>query len=295
VATFDPQREQLLSIASRPADDQPAAIRMVDQPGHLLVRSARRNEVLISNSSVSGTAQANFNKQISAPLIARGTSLGALQLSRPANGPDWTDRDRDLVESIAGLIVIAIENHELTQKTEQTSAELTAINRRLTGESWIAATHQKTGGVLWISSDDRSDRSSMPEVSEALANGCITTRSIDSSQQLNVAIPIKLRDVSIGALRLAMPQTAWNTELSLTLESIAGHAAQAAENARLLAVTEERFARERILSESTDKIRRKAAVDQILRTAAEELARHLQAGRVAVHIRSTADTNGDLS
>ncbi|HET7376338.1 MAG TPA: hypothetical protein VFK30_06495, partial [Anaerolineae bacterium] len=185
--------------------------------------------------------------------------------------------------------------HELTQKTEQASAELTAINRRLTGESWTAAARQKAGGVLWISSDDRSDRSSMPEVSEALASGCITTRLIDNRQQLSVAIPIKLRDVSIGALRLAMPHTAWNTELSLTLESIAGHAAQAAENARLLAVTEERFARERILSESTDKIRRKAAVDQILRAAAEELARHLQAGRVAVHIRSAADTDGDLS
>lgn len=299
VTVFDERREQLQPIAYQAAGNQPPAIRLSEQPDQLLVRSAGRGEIFLSNASFiapSPIAKPGvFDKQISAPLMVRGTPTGALLLGRPANDPDWIDRDRELIESITGLIVIAIENRALAQKTEQAAAELIAINRRLTGESWSTAVRQKAGGVLWISLNDRSERSSLPEVNEALASGQIATRSIDGGQQLGVAIPIKLRDVSIGVLRLAMPQTAWNTEVSLALESIAGHAAQAAENARLLTVTEERFARERVLSESTDKIRRKADVEQILQTAAEELARHLQANRVAVRIRSAAEAPGDRS
>jgi GAF domain-containing protein len=299
VAVFDERREQLRPIAYQATGDQPPTIQLSEHADLLLVRSAGRSEVFLSNAPFIAPSPlakpGTFDKQISAPLIVRGLSTGALLLGRTASDPDWIDRDRELIESIAGLIVIAIENRELAQKTEQAAAELTAINRRLTGESWSTVTRQKAGGVLWISLDDRSERSSLPEVREALTSGQITTRSIAGSQQLGVAIPIKLRDVSIGVLRLAMPQTAWNTEVSLTLESIAGHAAQAAENARLLSVTEERFARERVLSESTDKIRRTAEVEQILQTAAEELARHLQANRVSVRIHSAAETPGDRS
>ena len=81
-----------------------------------------------------------------------------------------------------------------------------------------------------------------------------------------------------------MPQLAWTAELRNTLEAIADHVAQAAENARLLDETRARFARERALAEATDKVRRRTEVDQILETAAAELAHYLQARAVKVQV-----------
>jgi GAF domain-containing protein len=227
---------------------------------------------------------------IVAPLVAQGQVVGTVTVSNLIGQRLFTQADVDLLMTLAAQSVSVIERLRLFEQAQRALSDLDVINRRLTGESWNAAVRQKPGGVLWISLDDRSDRRSLPEVNQALASGQIATRSIDDGQQLGVAIPIILRDVAIGVLRLAMPRTAWNSEVSVTLEAIAGHAAQAAENARLLAVTEERFARERILGEATDRIRRKADIEQILQTAAEELARHLQASQVAVNIQPQIST-----
>jgi hypothetical protein len=68
------------------------------------------------------------------------------------------------------------------------------------------------------------------------------------------------------------------------LESIAGHAATAAENARLLLVTQERFAREHALAEATDKVRRNTEVERALETAAAELAHYLNARTITVRL-----------
>jgi hypothetical protein len=39
-------------------------------------------------------------------------------------------------------------------------------------------------------------------------------------QQLGVAVPIKLRDVPVGALRLIVPRRTWNLEMAAALDSI---------------------------------------------------------------------------
>jgi GAF domain-containing protein len=128
----------------------------------------------------------------------------------------------------------------------------------------------------------------LPEVSEALVHGHIATRTMEDTQQLGVAVPIKLRDVPVGALRLILPQRAWNLEMAAALDSIAGHVAQAAENARLIAETEDRLMRERALADATEKVRQRNEVEAVLQTAATELARYLNAAHISVQL--TPDT-----
>ena len=67
------------------------------------------------------------------------------------------------------------------------------------------------------------------------------------------------------------------------------HVAQAAENARLIAESEERLARERALTEATEKVRQRNDIDTILETAATELARYLNANRIAVRLTPQAE------
>jgi GAF domain-containing protein len=99
----------------------------------------------------------------------------------------------------------------------------------------------------------------------------------------------------VGALRLIVPKHRWNAELAAALGSLAGHVAQAAENARLLTETEDRLTRERALTEATEKVRRRSDVEAILQTAATELARYLNASHIAVRMapeHSPSDGNG---
>jgi hypothetical protein len=143
--------------------------------------------------------------------------------------------------------------------------------------------------VDWIGTTDQTWQAGLPEVREALSLGQIATRPQEDRQQLGVAVPIKLRDVPVGALRLIIPKRTWNPEMAAALDSIAGHIAQASENARLIAETEDRLTRERALAEATEKVRQRSEIEAILETAATELARYLNASHIAVRMNPQSD------
>ena len=143
---------------------------------------------------------------------------------------------------------------------------------------------------------DRAQHESLPEVTEALNRGEIAIQPIGSGEQLGVAVPIKLRDVVIGALRLVIPQRAWNADTITTLESIAGHVAQAAENARLLEQTQRTAQREKAIAGAADKIHRSTDLDTVLRAAVAEINRITGLGGVSIQLgfgqAEPADGNG---
>ena len=175
--------------------------------------------------------------------------------------------------------------------------ELDAANRRLTGEAWSAfARRLSRQGVIRIGAHVENQEQS-PEVEEAVSTGQVVAHpSVQSVTEIRtvpegyrVAVPIVLRGVPIGAFRLFVPEHSWSDDLAATLDSIAGHVAQAIENARLVEEAEERAARERALADATERVRSKADVERILQAAAEELARHLNVERVAVRLSAFGD------
>jgi GAF domain-containing protein len=202
-----------------------------------------------------------------------------------------------VAQSLASLIAIAVENSRLLAQTQRVLSELDEVNRRLTGQSWEKVVRrQGQHDLIWFSRSDQLQPQALPEVSEALSQGHIATRVLEDRDQLGVAVPIKLRNVPVGALRLIVPQHAWTTDLAAALESIAGHVALAAENSRLIAATEERLMRERALAGATEKVRQRSEIEAILQTAATELAQYLNATHIAVRIapeRAASDSDGE--
>ncbi|HZY44825.1 MAG TPA: GAF domain-containing protein [Anaerolineae bacterium] len=228
------------------------------------------------------------------PLVWQDRVLAVLTITHSQPNQPFTEDDEFSIKLLAAQGAATLANVDLRENQAQTLNELNALNLRLTRETWTAFSKQlKREGVDWIGMGEPIGPDRQPEVSEALSSGRIATNSESDQNQTAVAIPIVLRGVPIGVMRLRVPSENWSSSTASTLTSIAGHIAQAIENARLLQVTEERFARERDLSESTDKIRRKTDVEQILQTAAEELARHLQATRVAVSIGPQPSAESD--
>ena len=299
VLTFNEIRTALVSIA---AHNWPEAAEALDVQAHLdhpLVTCIQRdtdlfitdaNDVRLRELRIDG-----LRGLIGVPIKTRDTIVGVLAFSR-THGRELVEGDLEVGRSLANLIAVAIENHNLVETSQRTLRELDEINRSLTGQSWERfVRRQDKREIIWVSHSDQLQPQQLPEVSEALTQGRIATRTLDDAQQLGVAVPIKLRDVPVGALRLIIPRRTWNPEMAAALDSIAGHVAQAAENARLITETEQRLTRERALADATEKVRQRNEVETILQTAATELARYLNASHIAVRLspeHSPPDGNG---
>ena len=68
------------------------------------------------------------------------------------------------------------------------------------------------------------------------------------------------------------------------MTDIAGHIAQAVENARLIEQTQRTASRERAINEINARVRQTIDLDAILRTAVNELGQSLKAARVTARI-----------
>jgi GAF domain-containing protein len=271
--------------------------------------------------------KAGIRSLIGVPLRVSDQTLGAL-FAGAARLDAYSPADVSRVEQVAAQLAVAVESLNRAEDMRRALEELDAANRRLTGEAWLGFTRRLSRrGVIRIGAY-AGDQEPSPEVEEAVSTGQVVAHpSKDSGQALRsprpegagersaageilplrfrgtshgsgvragsyrVAVPIVLRGVPIGVFRLSVPEHSWSDELAATLDSIAGHVAQAVENARLVEEAEERAARERALADATERIRSKADVERILQTAAEELARHLSAARVAVRFTPPGDAD----
>jgi GAF domain-containing protein/HAMP domain-containing protein len=298
VLAFNEVRTALVSIAAHDWPQAEEALDVQAQPDHPLAYSAVGNRELFvteaTDPRLSELKIADLHGLICIPIKARDAVVGVMAFGR-TSGSELTKDDVDVGRSLANLVAVAIENYNLVETSQRTLRELDEVNRTLTGQSWEKfVRRQSEQNLIWFSRSDQLQPQLLPEVSEALTEGRIATRTLHDAGQLGVAVPIKLRDVPVGALRLIVPQRTWNTEMAAALDSIAGHVAQAAENARLIAETEERLIRERALADATEKVRQRSEIEAILQTAATELARYLNASHIAVHLapeRTPADGN----
>jgi GAF domain-containing protein len=276
LATVDDQRHTLSPIVSSVPLTSP--IDIAQQSDSPVVRSVVRGETVIVNDPDTARAAEEwlqgFGKYVAVPIVSRGQNLGVLVSGYPGDGPDLAENEVEVANSLASLAAIAIENNRLYEQSQQALHQLDAVNRRLTGEGWdVISQRRRAGDVLWIGANDEAGRASLPEVVEAMRHGQVITRPIEDTEQLGVAVPIRLRGMAIGALRLAVPRSRWGNEMSTTLESIADHCAQAAENARLLDQTQRAAQREKAIAGAADKIHRSTELEVVLHTAIDEINR----------------------
>jgi GAF domain-containing protein len=299
LATLDDRGEQLTPMASSVALSEP--IDIARRPDSPLARSVLHGETVVVNDPAANPHDERplpgFGKYVTVPIVSRGQNIGALVFGYPGDGPDLTENEIDIANSLASLAAIAIENNRLFDQSQIALRRLDAINRQLTGESWAAVSRRRgAGSALWISASAEAGQESPPEVAEALRTGKVTSRPIEDAEQLGVAIPLQLRGTAIGALWLAVPRNNWDDEMKTTLTSVAGHAAMAAENARLLEETQRTAQREKAIAGAADKIHRSTDLDTVLRAAVAEINRITGLGGVSVQLgfgqSEPADGNG---
>jgi PAS domain S-box-containing protein len=243
-----------------------------------------------------GEAATRFNNpllprtrsEMALPLVSRGRVIGAATIQSDQPAAFATD-DITVLQSMADQISNAVENARLYEQTQAALREVDAINRRLTGEAWASYLRQHAGhDVLWLADDAAIAPPTVLEADEQISAGEITLEPEPDGEEATVTVPILLRGQPIGALRLRALLREWDDDTRLMLADIAGHIAQAVENARLVEQTQRAAERERLINEINARVRQSVDLDAILRTAVNELGQSLKAARVVARVGTTA-------
>jgi GAF domain-containing protein len=207
------------------------------------------------------------------PLISRGEVIGALtiQSSREAA---FNEESIAIMKTMAGQVANAIENARLFDQTQATLKEMEAIHRRYLQQAWTEYL-ESVDAVSYESERPGAsslDDAVLPEIRQAIEEENTVVLAGNGGDYSALVTPITLRGEAIGALGIhADAERKWTSDEISLVEAIVQRMALAAENLRLLDETQRRAARERLISETTSRIRQTLDVQTVLRTAADEI------------------------
>jgi GAF domain-containing protein len=230
--------------------------------------------------------------EMALPLISRGRVIGAatIQSSQPAA---FTLDDATVLQTMADQVAGAVENARLFEQAQRTLDELDTLNRRLTGEAWRSYLKRRSDqAVTWLANDQTL--TPLPSADELTVGGAISEKPAGAAaEEALVTVPIALRGQPIGALRFRVPARAWNEDLATIATNIAGHIAQAAENARLIEQTERAAQREAAIALAADRIHRASDLEGVLRTAVAEVSRIVGIDDINIQFGTGAARDGN--
>ncbi|MBN1922689.1 MAG: substrate-binding domain-containing protein [Anaerolineae bacterium] len=241
--------------------------------------------------------------ELAVPLRSRGRAIGAMTI-QSVERMAFSEEDIAVLQTVADQLGNAIETVRLLGETEKTVHALEAAQGTYTQESWRAylETVGKQLGYRYrlglesapdLSSEEQAaleqqqpvvtryvapeDAANLPSAISSLNTGAVASRAA-------VALPLRLREQTIGALNVRFEDEHVPPETMELLEQVAEQLTQALESARLYQATQQQAAQERLISEATSRMRERMDVDAVLQTAVRELQQVLGLRRVEVRM-----------
>ncbi len=214
---------------------------------------------------------------LASPMIWQGQPIGVLMAVHTLPDKVFTPDDGNSFQLFAAQTASAIENVRLLERLQQTLDDLGSANKRLTGEAW-----QKR-----LRDQEISYQHVRP------MSGELTPTT------LSVSLPIELRGQSIGQVIVEddQPQRQFSAEERELVQEVVQRMALALESARLFEQTQSALGearrlaqRERLINRITAQLRGAVSVDDVLRIAADEMRRSVQATYTAVQLTPPSGT-----
>lgn len=239
----------------------------------------------------------NTRSEVALPLKISGNSFGVLdvQSTKPAA---FTNEDVNILTILADQIAIALEKARLLQAARQSLDQTEKAYRRYIKNEWLQfAREEKVAGYQYSNGVSRPLPNPLNPgeiTSNVNAGDFYQTDAGLEGQRAQIAIPLKIRDEVIGVLHITAPQRSrWSDDEIDIAESVADHLALAIENARLFQASADRATRERVVSDISSKISSNIYVNNILKTAAQELSQALQDSDVLIQIKPPGKASGE--
>lgn len=222
------------------------------------------------------------------PLRSRGRVLGTLTIQDDQAGA-FDEDTIAVLQTMADQVAVALDNARLFTESQEALEASRRAYGELSREAWVKLlrTQPDLGYRSHEEGVSRSGGVWRSDVERALQMGeTVQSEEADDEGKLPLAVPIKVRDDVIGMLDTYKLAGAgrWTAEEVELLETLAGRLGEALESARLYQDTQRRAARERLTREIVDKMRRATSVEDMVRTAVDELFSTLGTSRAFVRL-----------
>jgi GAF domain-containing protein/HAMP domain-containing protein len=227
--------------------------------------------------------------ELALPLIARGQIIGALDVQSTEEAA-FDEEDVAVLRVLADQIAIALDNARLYEAGQAALAQVQVAQRKYVSEIWGELGNQRRTdfyeyGQVGVKSTNDGHRAMAEKV---VTEGTTAISAGDDSHPAALVAPIKLRGQVIGALGLqeadADSGRVWGVDDIALVETIADQVAQAMEAAHLLDETQRNAQREQLVSEVSGRIRSAPSIDEIMRTAVQEIRKVLGVSHGAIRL-----------
>ncbi len=223
--------------------------------------------------------------EIAVPLRSHERVIGVLDVQSRRAGA-FSREDAVVLRSLADQIALVIGNAQLFQQLRETLEAEQRMFRRLGREAWeeLMASDVQVGFLR----NDRGVASAAlmrPRMMEALRQG----RAVRDGDA--VAVPIKVRGNVVGVVDARKPvgSGAWTGRQLDLLQTLVTQLQLALESAQLYHDSRSRALREQLTREVTDRMRRVATMEALIKVTLEEVASVLKASGAFIQLRSPAE------
>ena len=224
--------------------------------------------------------------EVTLPLRVEEEIIGALDVQSTEPNA-FSSEDINILSTLADQVSIAIQNAQQFEQTRKALNESELLSRQFVQSGWQQFTkHQNLLGIrhtgartsLIYKKKGRNEDRSNESPSKMKARGT------------SLSLPIKLRGEVIGSVDVhAHDNRPWDQDELDIVAAIIERAAIAMENARLLAESQKRAAKERTIGEISSKISVQSDINELLKTAAQELGRTLPGAEIAIQFNKDTE------
>ncbi|MFN8382235.1 MAG: GAF domain-containing protein [Anaerolineales bacterium] len=227
--------------------------------------------------------------ELALPLVVNSQILGVIDF-QSTQSRAFKQEDITILQILAEQLAIAIQNANLFSEAENAVEAARFAYGEVSREAWSKIlTNQPRIG--YIATQPTTLKTVGTEMEPSLAKALETGDLILGIDGLTISVPIKIRGQAIGAIRLKKSEIseAWTQEETNLAIALSDQLSGALESARLYRESQQRAARESLVSDISTRISSVSNVDAILRETVQEIGQVLKNTSVSFQLLDQPD------
>ena len=227
--------------------------------------------------------------EMALPLHVGEDIIGALDV-QSTEPNSFLQEDINILSTLADQVSIAIQNARQFEETRKVLNESEVLSRQFVQIGWQQFTKSKNLLGIRHTGARASLIHGKQNGKEYEENLFARNQARRNARGALLSLPIKLHGEVIGSVDIRTPDNRPFDQDELDIvTAIIERAAIAMENARLLAESQKRAAKERIIGEISAKISMQSEIDELLKTAAQELGHNLPNAEIAIQFNKDTE------
>jgi GAF domain-containing protein len=221
--------------------------------------------------------------ELAIPLRVGDRIIGALDVqSRQDNS--FSEDQVKLLETMADQIAISLDNARLYEESIRRLEQITQASREGTLKAWQDHMAGQRSKSVVVHAGIRTTTETTALRQAAIDQGMTIVGTQTERNTIPFAVPIELRGQVLGAVEWELPVNDYSYEKVLLAEELVSRLAISLDNARLFEQSQRAAERERIVNTIAAKITGHTNIDEILRTAIQEVGQALRVPEVNIRL-----------